>query len=87
MLNPHAFAGDPNFNDRTRIIIAHRLSTVCKADKIIVLRHGEIVEEGTHESLIAKMGYYYNLVYNQLNLAKEWNTFYSNTEFSLSYLY
>ena len=71
MLNPHAFAGDPNFNDRTRIIIAHRLSTVCKADKIIVLRHGEIVEEGTHESLIAKMGYYYNLVYNQLNLAKE----------------
>lgn len=62
---------EENFNDRTRIIIAHRLSTVCKADKIIVLRHGEIVEEGTHESLIAKMGYYYNLVYNQLNLAKE----------------
>lgn len=62
---------EDNFNDRTRIIIAHRLSTVCKADKILVLRHGEIVEEGTHESLVAKKGYYYSLVYNQLNLAKE----------------
>lgn len=62
---------EEKFNDRTRIIIAHRLSTVCKADKIFVMKHGSIVEEGTHESLVSQRGYYYNLVYNQLNLAKQ----------------
>jgi ATP-binding cassette subfamily B multidrug efflux pump len=46
---------------RTSIVIAHRLSTIQKADKIIVLDHGEIKEEGTHEQLMAKGGYYYQL--------------------------
>ncbi|HHT7239528.1 TPA: peptidase domain-containing ABC transporter [Bacillus cereus] len=46
----------------TRIVIAHRLSTVKNADKIVVLDQGEIVEIGNHESLIQTEGYYYNLI-------------------------
>jgi ATP-binding cassette subfamily B protein len=47
--------------DRTSIVIAHRLSTVKDADKIIVIYDGRIVEEGDHESLIEKRGMYYHL--------------------------
>ena len=43
-------------------MIAHRLSTISKVDKIIVLRKGEVIEEGTHEELIAKAGTYKKLV-------------------------
>lgn len=46
---------------RTSIVIAHRLSTIQKADKIIVLDHGQIVEEGTHDELLAKGGSYSQL--------------------------
>lgn len=46
---------------RTSIVIAHRLSTIQKADKIIVLDHGEIKEEGTHDQLLDKEGYYSQL--------------------------
>lgn len=49
--------------DRTSIVIAHRLSTIEHADRIIVLDHGEIVEEGTHRELMAKGGRYCD-VYN-----------------------
>ncbi|UAY52504.1 ABC transporter ATP-binding protein [Ferruginibacter albus] len=48
--------------DRTSIVIAHRLSTVRNADEIIVLQKGEIIERGTHESLIALNGFYSKLV-------------------------
>jgi len=47
--------------DRTVFVIAHRLSTVVNADKIIVLSRGKIVETGTHEELIEKKGYYKQL--------------------------
>lgn len=60
---------DKHFEGRTRIVIAHRLSTVKNADNIIVLRHGEVVEQGTHTELVAKKGYYYELIHNQLELA------------------
>lgn len=48
-------------NGRTSIVIAHRLSTIQKADKIIVLDRGEIKEVGTHDELIGKEGYYFQL--------------------------
>jgi len=46
---------------RTTFVIAHRLSTIRRADQILVIEDGSIVEQGTHESLIAKEGRYYNL--------------------------
>lgn len=51
--------------NRTSIVIAHRLSTIRHADEILVLQKGEIVERGTHDSLMGKMGYYYKLVQMQ----------------------
>ncbi|MBC8753547.1 peptidase domain-containing ABC transporter [Kordia sp. YSTF-M3] len=54
--------------DRTSVIVAHRLSTVKNADNIIVLENGKIVEEGNHEQLTIKKGKYFELVKNQLEL-------------------
>ena len=56
------------YQGKTVVIVAHRLSTVCNADKIIVLEHGRVVEEGTHKELVDKQGQYYKLVKNQLEL-------------------
>ena len=46
---------------RTCFVIAHRLSTIRHAKCIIVMEHGDVVEQGTHEELLARRGYYYNL--------------------------
>jgi len=56
------------FRNKTRIIVAHRLSTVKDADQIIVLDNGTIIESGTHDHLIKNRGKYYELVKNQLEL-------------------
>lgn len=53
---------------KTVVIVAHRLSTVRNADNIVVLDHGRIAEQGTHSSLTARRGLYYNLIKNQLEL-------------------
>jgi len=56
------------FKGKTVIVVAHRLSTVKGADKIVVLDGGRIIEIGTHDALIMKRGAYFNLVKNQLEL-------------------
>ena len=56
------------FSGKTVVIVAHRLSTVKNADNIVVLDKGAIVEEGTHNYLVEKKGYYYKLIRNQLEL-------------------
>lgn len=56
------------FRGKTVIIVAHRLSTVKNADQIIVLKNGQIVEQGNHQELVSKKADYFNLVKNQLEL-------------------
>jgi ATP-binding cassette subfamily B protein len=50
---------------RTSFVIAHRLSTIRNADQVVVLDAGEIIERGTHETLLAQRGFYYNLYMSQ----------------------
>ncbi len=52
-------------SNTTKIIIAHRISSVRHADEIIILTNGEITERGTHETLMAKKGYYYQTYLSQ----------------------
>ena len=59
---------DGNFGFITVVVVAHRLSTVKDADKIVVLDNGHIAEEGTHHELTERKGLYYRLVKNQLEL-------------------
>lgn len=54
---------------RTCFVIAHRLSTIRHADKILVMKDGNVVEQGTHESLMAEGGYYSELYYSQFESA------------------
>jgi ABC-type multidrug transport system fused ATPase/permease subunit len=48
-------------SNRTSIVIAHRLSTIRHADRILVMRHGELVDQGSHDELMARDGYYRQL--------------------------
>jgi ATP-binding cassette, subfamily B, bacterial len=64
--------------ERTAIVIAHRLSTIKQADRIIVLRQGEIIEEGNHDALMARSGHYaelYNTYFRHQSLEyiNAWN--------------
>lgn len=52
---------------RTTFVVAHRLSTIEQADRIVVMHHGEIVEQGTHSELLSKDGYYARLHSNHFN--------------------
>ena len=58
-------AMDRLMGGRTCFVIAHRLSTIVDADLILVIRDGQIVEQGTHKSLLAKKGFYYELFRSQ----------------------
>lgn len=58
------------YKGKTVVVVAHRLSTVRDADKIVVLDKGRVAEEGTHKELTEKRGLYYKLVKNQLELGQ-----------------
>jgi len=57
--------------NRTSFIIAHRLSTIRSADRILVIKDGEVIEEGSHSQLFKRKGYYYRLYTNQFMEEKE----------------
>ena len=61
------YAVDKLLKDKTSFIVAHRLSTIVNADKIIVIQNGEIVEMGSHSQLLSNKGYYYRLYTNEFN--------------------
>ena len=56
--------------NRTTIAIAHRLSTLRHADRLLVLEKGEVAEVGTHAELLDKKGIYYNLIHAQRDMTK-----------------
>ncbi|MBU3091813.1 ABC transporter ATP-binding protein/permease [Clostridium sp. CM028] len=58
-------------NGRTSFVVAHRLSTIVSADRILVIRNGKITESGNHRELLKRKGYYYKLYTNQLLEDKE----------------
>ena len=64
-------AMDNLMKGRTSSIIAHRLSTIKNADLILVMDHGDIVEQGTHEELLAKGGFYEKLYNSQFEEEEE----------------
>ena len=56
---------------RTSFVIAHRLSTIKNADTILVMKDGDIIEQGNHEELLAKGGFYANLYNSQFDEGEE----------------
>ena len=61
-------AMDKLTSGRTSFIIAHRLSTIKNADKILVMKNGDIIESGTHDELMNKNGFYAELYNSQFEL-------------------
>lgn len=62
---------DKAMENRTTLVIAHRLSTIRNADLIVVMNQGKIVEQGNHDGLMKKKGYYFDLVRQQEKMSKE----------------
>ena len=58
-------AFDDMMKGKTTFIVAHRLSTIEKADQILVMDHGKIVEQGKHRELLKKQGFYYHIYHSQ----------------------
>ena len=63
-------AFDLMMKGRTTFIVAHRLSTIQKADQILVMNHGQIIEQGKHEALLEQHGFYHHLYYSQFDIQK-----------------
>jgi len=57
--------------NKTVLIVAHRLSTIMNADKIVVMKHGRVIEVGNHEFLMKLRGHYFNLFNLQINKMKD----------------
>ncbi len=72
---------------RTSFVIAHRLSTIQEADKILVLKDGQIIEQGNHQSLLADKGFYYELYNSQFSNKKRNKLKRLRLDFSTSFLY
>lgn len=62
-------AMDAVISNRTSFVIAHRLKTILNSDKIVVLRNGSVIEEGNHQELLKKKGFYYKLYTDQMAFA------------------
>ena len=64
---------ETTMKEKTSFVVAHRLSTIVSADRILVIKKGKIVEDGTHRQLMELKGYYYRLYTNQFkeNLEKQ----------------
>ena len=71
-------AFDTMMEGRTTFIVAHRLSTIKNADIILVMDKGRILEQGTHQELLRKKGYYYNIYNRQINLGNSKNVKFIN---------
>ena len=61
-------AFDQIMQERTTFVVAHRLSTIQKADQILVMNNGQVIEQGNHDELLEKKGFYHQLYYSQFDL-------------------